>query len=215
MKIPYRLACAKCKTENIYFVCLSEVSVRVLCSKCGDRCTYGFDGFTLGEKLLYKSAYEYEKNKDYCLSIVLSAMAFEVDLYQLYYRWNAVDVGGCVKRPSDEDIVKAFRKFQTVNNKLNETSKMICYEGFKEFIYKSKDLNDAIQQGFPSLKEDIERGIQKELLWARNAILHNGKSDFGSGDAIKAFNISTLCLRIFRRIGESRIQKESANSILK
>lgn len=205
MKIPLHFKCDQCGCEEYIFLNLAESSFETKC-KCGDVVTSFFgSNVTVGYKILWRSNFELLQQKDYPLSIVFSATAFECELTRLHFKWNQIEAIGLDVDVSDEDLESLLRKYRTIDTKIEEVSKLMDPRGFVGFVKGSPEFCKIINEGFPSLSlADITKDFQKTLFWPRNRVLHLADTSFSYDNAKRCFNISTLGLRILEDMDMKR-----------
>ena len=194
MKIPLEISCYDCKQTQYVFIDLIDTSFQGNCS-CGADLDVPLGNYaTTGFKLLWRSKYELKERKDYSLSIVFSATAFECELSRLYFKWNYI---GRDEEISDADLEEELRRFNPFNVKIEEVAKLMDSRGFTQFVKETDNLRETIAEGFTSLNIDsLATSFQKELFWPRNRILHLGYSNYREDDAFRSLNISVFGLRI-------------------
>lgn len=196
MKTPLFVKCERCGKDNYINYVLNDTEVKSTC-KCGNPFSYSLGPeFTIGERILERSKYEFLMNEDYNLSIVFSAMAFECELSNLYFKW-----GGMKNNLSDQGLEESLRKLGNIKNKIQEVSKLISSEELEKFIQNDCELSDNIKNDFPSIDVNkLTESFQQQLFWPRNRVLHLGYSDYKKEEAKKCFNIANLGLQIFYKM---------------
>lgn len=94
MNVPLQLNCASCSELNTHRIHLDQSSFEWTCRKCGHlHPSFLPLDFTIGPKLLYRSLYELQIEKDYSLSIVLSATGLDSELSRLFLKWKSIADG--------------------------------------------------------------------------------------------------------------------------
>jgi hypothetical protein len=206
MKIPLPLKCDQCGCEEYIFLNLVESSFETKCSRCGHVVPSFFDSnVTVGNKILWRSNYELLQQKDYPLSIVFSATAFECELTRLHFKWNQIEAIGSDIDVSDEDLESLLHKYRTIDVKIEEVSKLMDSRGFAGFVQGSPELCKIINEGFPSLSlADITKDFQKTLFWPRNRILHLADTSFSYDDAKRCYKIAELGLKVLEGMDMKR-----------
>lgn len=205
MKIPLRVPCTKCKKEDWVFINLDETSFERKC-ECGDIYSgiFGND-VTIGYKILWRSQFELNKRKDFSLSIVFSATAFECELSRLHFKWSEVNALEKCNQISDQELEELLRKYRSIDVKIEEVCKLMDPRGFKQFVIDSPDLNEIVQKGFPSLRlSELTKDFQQKLFWPRNRVLHLADTSFTKDDAARCFQIAALGLRILEELDTNR-----------
>ena len=91
MKIPLKLKCTKCDTQARVRIHLNATSFDWKCPNCGlDHPSFFATNVTMGYLILERSRDEYFE-RDYSMSIVMAAMAFECELSRLFGKWRKFD----------------------------------------------------------------------------------------------------------------------------
>ena len=148
-------------------------------------------------KVLYRSNYELNETKDYDLSIVFSATAFDCELSRLHHKWREINSIIANEQLAKDELDKLLRTHGNVKSKIDNISKLMFPKGFEPFVASEGDFKEIISEGFPSLNEgNLLDKIVGNLFWPRNEILHQGKGGYDKDDAVKCFNISRLCISI-------------------
>lgn len=205
MKIPLPFQCDQCGCEEYIFLNLAESSFERKC-KCGHVVpTFFGSNVTVGWKILSRSNYELLQQKDYPLSIVFSATAFECELTRLHFKWHEIGAIGSDIDVSDEDLESLLRKYRTIDIKIEKVSKLMDPRGFACFVNGSPEFCKIVNEGFPSLSlSDITKDFQKTLFWPRNRVLHLADTSFSCDDAKRCFHIATLGQSILKDMDMKR-----------
>lgn len=198
MRVPLNFPCDTCGKADYFFVDLNDTSFVTKCT-CGAENAGILDlNVTVGYKLFLRARFELVEKKDYSLSIVLSATAFECELSRLHYKWNqlaALDKGECI---ADSDLEEMLRKYRSIDLKIEAVARLMDPLGLTSFVMESQELAETVRKGFPSLHIDqLAKDFQKTLFRPRNRILHLADSSFREPDAKRCISISALALRIF------------------
>ena len=205
MIIPFKYYCKKCVTEKWININQEEQSFHYECVCGTEGDVFLSQDYTIGVKILYKSQYELEVNKDYSLSIVLSATAFECELSRLYFKWTEIDRNEQGEEISNDKLEEMLWKVGAMNTKIENVAKLMNPEGIGDFVRKSIEFFEIISIGFPSLDiNNLSKSFQKNLFWPRNRILHLGYSNYNEDDAIRCLRISSLGIELFNEMDESR-----------
>ncbi|MDP3013478.1 MAG: hypothetical protein Q8M92_04500 [Candidatus Subteraquimicrobiales bacterium] len=207
MKIPLHLnPCEECRRERIIWINLHDTKFDEKC-ECGNTTpAYLSSDISIGYKLLYRSNHECRFNKDFPLSIVFSATAFDCELTRLHNKWAAI--GKIENEITSQELDKILRSYKGIIEKIQKTSELMYPAGFNNFAKTTPKINEIIEGGFPSLDVDsLAKDIQQHLFWPRNSILHTGKNDYKEDDAIKAYNISTLGLLVLNSLDNYKKMK--------
>ncbi len=202
MKIPLKLKCSECGEDNTIFVDLKESSVSTTGS-CGHHIWGALgSGITIEKRLLYRSNYELLDQKDFNLSIVFSAMAFECELSYLHNKWERLSAY-FEKQPylSDEELEEMLRKYANIGKKIDYVSELMHSDGLDDFVNTDEVFRRSVTEGFPNLNiGNLAKDFQENLFWPRNRILHLGDTKYDRKDAVGCFNISTLGIAIFDKM---------------
>ena len=200
MKVPIYVKCKKCGEDNYINCILSDTEIKSVC-KCGEGFSFSLSSsITIGERILEKSKYEFKINKDYNLSIVFAAMAFECELSNLFLIWASMN-----KDISDQELEKLLRKFGGIEKKIQEVSSLMFSGGINNFVENNPKRMNQIKKGFSSLNtKKLSKSLKEKLFWPRNRVLHLGFSGYAEEDAKKCFNIAALALDI---LSEMHINK--------
>lgn len=205
MKIPLHLnPCDECERERTIWINLHDTKFDEKC-ECGKTTpAYLSSGISIGYKLLYRSNHEFRFNKDFPLSIIFSATAFDCELTRLHNKWATIDQAEI----SSEELDKSLRSYKGIIKKIQKTSELMYPTGFNNFAKDTPKITHIIKGGFPSLDVDsLAKDIQQHLFWPRNSILHTGKSDYKEEDAMRAYNISTLGLLVLTSLDDHKKRK--------
>lgn len=205
MIIPFKYYCKKCVTEKWVNINQEEQSFHYECDCGTEGDVFLSQDYTIGVKILYKSQYELEVNKDYSLSIVLSATAFECELSRLYFKWTEIDRNEQGEEISNDKLEEMLWKVGTIDTKIENVAKLMNPEGIGDFVRKSSELSEIISTGFPSLDiNNLSKSFQKNLFWPRNRILHLGYSNYNEDNATRCLRISSLGIELFNEMDELR-----------
>lgn len=204
MKIPLVAICQKCTENEITITMnLQDQNFTYLCSKCGYEGEVVLGrGYTVGTKILYKSHHEYSENKDYTMSILLSAIALESDISNLFFKWRELQELSSNDNTShniDNDTFDTeYRRLGTISNKIKFVSELMYPNGLDEYVKNSPELAADIEDNYQMLdKDNITNSIKENLYRPRNEIVHNGRSDFNESTAKECFYISDMGIYIF------------------
>jgi ribosomal protein S27E len=206
MKIPFLLECDQCGHVQYIHVNLEDSSFETKCRTCGTEVPSFFgSNVTIGTKILWRSNFELLEQKDYSLSIVFSATAFECELTRLHFKWNQIRAIGSAAKVSDEDLESLLRKYRTIDVKMEKVSKLMDPRGFAGYVNQSPEFSKAINEGFPSLSlANITKDFQRTLFWPRNRVLHLADTSFSYNEARSCYNIAALGLTILRDMDMKR-----------
>lgn len=205
MRIPLQYICRKCNREGWINLDQEQQSFHYTC-ECGhDGDVALSNDYTIGVKILYRSQYELHVNKDYSLSIVLSAMAFECELSRLFFKWTELDKSKQGEEISNEELEKLMRSFRNITIKIDEVAKLMNSKGINDFVRNSREFTQVIGTGFPSLDiNNLSKSFQEKLFWPRNRVFHLGHSGHNENDALRCFNISSLGIELFNQMDKLR-----------
>jgi hypothetical protein len=94
LKVPLPLQCTQCSAPETVRIHLDTDSFEWTCPKCGfEHPSFLAYELTIGWRLLLRSRYEINSEKDFAMGIVMAAMAFEAELSRLFVKWKMIDEG--------------------------------------------------------------------------------------------------------------------------
>ncbi len=163
-------------------------------------------GYTIGDRILEKSRWEYLTNADYSMGIVLAAMAVECELARLFFKWRGIELlAERGHRTSTEDLEPQYRKLGTnVAKRIDRVAAMLDPRGLDVFARWSP-LAGTIERDHPSLHlGSLAKDIQQALFWPRNRILHDGFTEHAKNDAERCHRIAALVLELLKRLDVAR-----------
>lgn len=204
MQIPYSHDCPECGKNDAHWAHISDANVNCKCS-CGYNSKVHVTlTITTGLKILYKSGYELKKNKDYTLSILLSAIAFEAEQFRLYKKWHNLDEN-LPPEQANKDVRELFRNTKNVSEKFNLTVQKIARVPFNEYISQHQDLYSAIKSFQPDSNEkDVLKLFHDVLFRPRNEIIHGSKYSYSEEEALAVYNMASNGIIILKRIDLKR-----------
>ncbi len=201
LKIPLALKCSKCKEPASPKIHLDQTSFDWTCPKCGfvHPSLFGLD-VTIGFLLLERSRYELITDKDFSMSIVMSAMAFESELSRLFGKWKQIDA---LRADQDFDREACEKELRARSPCLNAFGRQPetapCSPG------RCAELSDPISTRFQSIRlGSLAKDFQKHLFWPRNQILHWGDAQNSYEDAAVCYSLANMGLLILRKMDEER-----------
>ena len=206
MKIPYRLNCPECNAGQIPYAHLHDTVLQFTCASCRNqfRMPLPLD-MQAGFKLLEKSKQALQE-KDWGLSIVLSAAALDCDLSFHYFKWRDIDERLDFNEIADDELEKELRGFRTIEVKVER----VCWlldrtRGLEGFVAADEELTAAVK-AIPGVNlGSLARGLQQNLFWPRNRILHLGDTErYGEEDAFRCFILARLGVLILHRMDCAR-----------
>lgn len=161
---------------------------------------------TMGYKILDRSRDEYFE-KDYSMSIVLAAMAFECELSRLFAKWRKIDTertGGVFSRDKCENELRDLR---AIDRRIDAVSKLLVSKTMDDYVRLTQEFHEAVEQRFPSLNiGSLPKDFQETLFWPRNKVLHMGDANHTEQDAAKCFSIAKLGLSILTGMNRERVK---------
>ena len=213
MKIPLPIKCPSCGRQQNIFIKLDDTDIGDSVCACGEEIFGSLDGtVTIGDKLLWRSEYEFSNNKDYPLSIVFAAASVDCELSRLFFKWSLMEGLESEFDISDEELEKELRSLGNIKSKIDKVSQLLAPKGFTQFVLDSPELKEMIESCFPTLDvNNLSKSFQEKLFWPRNRILHLGASDYGEEEATSCFNIAKLGLEILENLDKKRNKCEPAN----
>jgi len=205
VRIPYRLKCIDCKKEHLVFADLNAESIEFRCCERSQTIPpYPIKGI----KILERAVFEYNETKDYPLSIVFSAAAFECELADLHHRWLWIKGLWTKQIPTDEELDKKLRKHSDIKSRIEAVARLMGHTGIDEFVKSDSKLTEIVKNGFPSIKiGTVARDFQTNLFWPRNRILHVGYTGYTSDDAKKCINIAQLGIGFVQAMNDAKAKE--------
>jgi len=201
MKIPLYLSCPKCQTKQYVWILLHADEACYICQnkKCLHERSFGFsiETMRLGWRLLLRSQYELIESKDYALSIVMSARAFDVDLSRLNIKWKRIRELERGRMYNSEILEQELLKHRKTIEKLKHTGELLSPKGFNGYIKDSKKYQDPISSDFDNIDlDDPAESFIKALFYPRNEILHRGMVVYTERQARSCYDTAILGLNI-------------------
>lgn len=212
MKIPIRLKMCECGGETLVWFLLEDTDIRYKCAHCGKEQDLSIRNLRKAIKVILRAQYELFENKDYSLSIVLSAMAFECDLNRLYKKWKMLEAMREKKIfLSSEHFDDALRRMCKVFDKFKTTADLMTDHDITGFVINSPDLQRIISEKFPcvpleKVKKDLKEEFEKSLFFPRNNVIHAGKQ-YDEKAANCAREFALLGMTILEKMNKARIAK--------
>jgi hypothetical protein len=205
LKTPFKIICQKCCADKFVFIRKQDTSFEYYCEQCGENQLILLDAtIQIGRRLLERSLYEINEQRDYEFSIVLSATAMECELSRLYCKWRRIEELG-KKEIRDQELEEELRKMENVKNKIDQISKFLTKQGLGEFVKGKNNLNSIVKNNFPSLAiDELTKNVAEHLFWPRNKILHYGKTSFKKTDADRCWSFSNLGITILHEMDKLR-----------
>src|SRR5260370_131926 len=176
LKIPLALKCSKCKEPASPKIHLDQTSFDWTCPKCGfvHPSLFGLD-VTIGFLLLERSRYELITDKDFSMSIVMSAMAFEAELSRLFGKCKQIDALRADQDFDREACEKELRDFGNIDRKIDKVSQFLVNKGIDVFVSGCAELSDPISTRFQSIRlGSLTKDFHKNWISPRTQILYRG-----------------------------------------
>lgn len=207
MRIPLRVNCTKCQDPFTVWLGLGEWGYQAT-APCGHHNVGALDGtFTVGTKILYKSAFEFLETRDYAMSIVLSAAAVDCTVAFLHHKWTALNAQDRGEHIPDEELDEMLRKHPRFIDRFQKVARLMYPDGADAFVQSDLELQKTIVSDCPELEiGNLADGFQRSLFWPRNRILHLGSTEFEKNDATKCHLLAQIGLAILERMDHSRRQ---------
>ncbi len=207
LKLPLPLKCSQCSAPETVRIHLDTNSFEWTCPKCGFEHP-SFLGYelTIGWRLLLRSGYEINPEKDFGMAIVMAATAFETELSRLFGKWKMIDQekhgGKFDPKECEEELRNDLR---TIDQKIEGVSQLLVRKGIDAFVFSHLELAEAITRDFPSLKiGTLALDFREKLFWPRNKILHWGDAKHSYDEALRCYNLAQMGLLIFRAMDLER-----------
>ena len=203
MRIPIPIKCPNCGRKRDVFIGLDEHEISSVC-ECGRDISAVLANFTVGQKLLERSRYEFVQNCDYSLTIVFAATAMECEVSRLYFKWKRANALFYQDVPTDEELEEALRKLPNIADRIDEVAKLMHPAGLHGFIASDPELVKMISIGFSKLDlSNLSTSFQKVLYWPRNRILHLGYSKYDSAEATYCYNTAALGIHLLNLLDQT------------
>jgi hypothetical protein len=211
MKIPFSIPCTQCKTNVDAYMDLEASSLTFDCPH-GHPSFYSLDlSFTIGVLLLRRAEFEISRNKDYSMSVVISAMAFECELSRLHHKCEQLAALEASKWLDDSALDKKLRKYRNIGDRIEEICRLLYAPGIDDFVSGMPDLKEAVIKASPHLSfGTLARSFQESLFWPRNRILHLGETIVTRDNALELLNMATIGVVILNRMDERKWPKSMA-----
>lgn len=176
---------------------------------------------TVAERLLHRSDAEL-KSGDFTLPIILSAMAIEVGLIQLFLKWKAIEHNLIGPQATEMDYASWRKEFRAGAGKggfkeaIDFVSKSITGKAFDNFVGDflqragQKDLIKAGLTAKTQLNDLKKQTIYDQLYAKRNRVMHAGKVDHSKDDAEKAFSSALHAFSMLKLMNRQRADKLDA-----
>ncbi len=212
MKIPIGVHCVCCAKENAIRIELHDPSISFVCTECGMQNEGPFGlGFDVGDRVLQRAHFGFHSNRDYSMSIVLSAMAVECQVSHLHHKWEQIGAMLSSVMVGDAELDERLRRYQNAATRLEHVAQLMYPSGLDDFVVSRSELTKTIRNGFPSLGlRQFAIGFQQALFWPRNRILHLADMRYGEADATRCFNLAALGIHIFQELD---LEKRKSSSI--
>ena len=212
MKIPIGVHCVRCAKENGIRIELHDSTVSFVCTECGMQNEGPFGlGFDVGDRVLQRAHFEFHSNRDYTMSIVLSAMAMECQVSHLHHKWEQIGAMLSSKVIGDAELDERLRRYQNIATRLEHVAELMYAAGLDDFVVSRPELTTTIRNGFSSLGlGQLAIGFQQALFWPRNRILHLADMRYGEPEATRCFNLAALGIHIFQQLD---LEKRKSSSI--
>ncbi len=141
-------------------------------------------GNGVGLRIMNRAGNELQQ-KDFTLTIVLSAMAVECDLAYFYVKWRALDFAMANNTPfSDvakkEECAEEWRNFRYISRRFDEVSLLLTGKNLDSFLLDNGALVKTVENEYPASKTftSWKEFFRRELFDRRNKIVHRGEIDF-------------------------------------
>lgn len=207
MQIPYRLSCSECGTQARIKIHLNTTSFDWTCNNCGkEHPSFFGTNVTTGYKILERSRDEFLE-RDYSMSIVLAAMAFECELSRLFAKWRKIDTERTDGVFSRAECENELRDLRAIDRRIDAVSNLLVSKTMDDYVRLTQEFREAVEQGFPSLHiGSLPKDFQETLFWPRNSVLHWGDSSHTEQDAAISFSIAKLGLSILTSMNQERVK---------
>jgi hypothetical protein len=161
----------------------------VQCSGCG-ALIYGVD-FVPIQALLDRALKKLSLSQDFSMAIVISAIAIEAQVAQLFVKWRRIESEGSSLQ--DDQLEDEFRALSRLRAQLDATANLLVNASFDDYVVASRKF------GTLSVEE-----IDQKVARKRNRIVHFGMMDFGLEDAIKACECAVAVTQVLIAMDSDR-----------
>ena len=181
MRIPIRLKICECGGESLVWFLLEERDIQYRCQDCLKDQSLAIHNLSKAIRIILRAQYELFENKDYSLSIILSAMAFECEMNRLFNKWTRLAAIRDRKLfLSQTELDDELRAMKSVFGKLKITARLMSDHGVSGFVSNSPDLQRIMSEKFvgvsvEKVKADLKKEFEKNLFFPRNSVIHAGK----------------------------------------
>jgi hypothetical protein len=200
MKIPLTTHCDSCGEVEI-FVDLGRSASDPVCPHGHDLPTLLTGSVPVGHMIYMKADYEYRRNKDYSMTIVLAAAALESEISRLHHKWErirGIDNGDWM---DGDTLDKKLRRYRSIVEKIEGVAELMHPAGLQDFLSTAPEVRTTITDGFPSLKlSTFAQDLQRLLFWPRNQILHAGYGQHSESDARHCLSYAALGRFVFEAL---------------
>lgn len=207
MKFELARPCQQCDARDPVNVPIMATWWEWRCPSCGhDNEILSSSDWTLGWRVLEKAKTEYIGEEDYSSSIVFSAMALDVELARMYFKWRRIDTMLTEQRmPSPEEFDDEYRRLGNVAERIDAVAWLLDPRGIDDFA-KGTELAERIDgEAFPTLAlGSLASDIQREVFWPRNRILHSAYFEYTAEDAKRVHDIASVGLDLLKRMDAAR-----------
>jgi len=153
------------------------------------------------------------QQKDFTLTIVLSAMAVECDLAYFYVKWRALDFAMANNTPfSDvakkEECAEEWRNFRYISRRFDEVSLLLTGKNLDSFLLDNGALVKTVENEYPASKTftSWKEFFRRELFDRRNKIVHRGEIDFQEAEGQMCFALAATLSQIIKSMDLHRIK---------
>jgi hypothetical protein len=208
MKIPYSITCGECGCECSVELRLDDNDPKFTCPE-GHR-NYGFFDLdvTIGIKILTRSQHELVTRKDYSMSIVLSAMAFDCELARVFRKWQGIAAFSTGKREmTDLEFEEQYRRLGSVRSRIDAVAALLDARGLEAFASASSRFSNSISTHVPELHfGSLAENFQQCVFWPRNRILHHGFIGYSEFEAQRVFVVAKTGIVLFCEMDDAKRQ---------
>jgi hypothetical protein len=220
MFYPIEIECQHCTRRVTIKVNVTDSGLNHPCPQCGgiNQGIFGLE-LTIGRKIVLRALQELV-DRDLSMSIVFAAMGIECELSRLYFKWKEIDYqfDNNFSARDEFDRVGAeeeLRKIGSARQKLEAVATLLHPEGLQDFVFRPENSlqMNALTSVFTTVDpKKFAEGIQRDLFWRRNAVLHQGVTttvDQPTADYL--VRLALLVLETFRHMDEARNKRFQAS----
>jgi hypothetical protein len=215
MLFPLQVLCPACRFGSTAITNATQKYPKHTCPQCGVSLTI-MDSITfslIADRLLIRADSEIDKG-DYTVAIILSAMAVETAVTQVFMKWKGIEhygkTGSLNPTEAEEEAweaeyFQATTKFQpglrAFEKEANFVSLFLVANKYDDFVFGKATA--TTQPNLLSAKQ-----IHIDLFDKRNRVMHWGEVEYGREDALTALVAAKQAIATLRTMDFEKWQAE-------